>query len=316
MENKVSIIVPNYNRAHLIQETLDSIKSQNYSNWECIIVDDHSTDSSVDVIENFIQNDPRFQLIVRPDNKPKGAGSCRNIGFDKCGGYYVQWFDSDDIMTPEHISALVDVIEQKKLDFAVGDCENFIESRTFIGKPYNFDRKNASIDPITFGMQHIGWITDDFLGKRKILEQTRFNEKIKTDGDEYNFFTKLLHQNTNGFFVNRILTYRRIHENTLSGRQNISRLVLDKKISTIKYLTFLDIEKYNNRELLCWFLSGYMQYSFKVALLGKWPAFAPGSVLKIGKYFGAPKALKFLLSILSARFIGKGYIFLRQAIKY
>ena len=316
MAKKVSIIIPNYNREHLITETLDSIKHQDYPNWECIIVDDHSTDNSVDVIKSYIRNDQRFQLLIRPDDRAKGAGACRNEGFEESRGYYVQWFDSDDLMTPDHISTLVDAIEREQVDFAVGDSVNFIEPREVIGKPYNFDRKNVSIDPVGFGMQQIGWITDDFLGKKEILKGTRFNEKIKTDGDEYNFFTQLLHKNNQGVFVNEILTYRRIHNKALSGNKDMPQSALDKKISIIKFLTFLDIEKYGSRRLLCWFLSGYMQYSYKVALSGNSPFMAVKSFLKIRRHFGSLKASKFVLSLLSARLTGKGYFLLRQAIKY
>lgn len=312
----VSIIIPNYNRAHLITETLDSIKAQDYPDWECIIIDDHSTDDSILVIQRYIAVDERFSLIKRPDNRPKGACACRNYGFELSKGHYVQWFDSDDLMLSDHVSNLVEAIEENNVDFAVGDTLNFTAENNFTGKPYEFNRESAVIDARNYGKQAIGWITDDFLGKRKILKNLEFNEKFQTDGDEYNFFTRLLHENRNGIFVNRILTFRRIHEQTLSRNNENSQLNFYKKISTIKYLTFLDIEKYGDKELLCWFLSGYMQYSFKIGLSKEIPPFFDRSFFKIRKYFSSYKAFSFIISVTSAKYAGRGYMFLKKAIQY
>ena len=96
----ISIIIPTYNRAHLIGETLDSILLQTYPNWECIVVDDGSADNTADVMRDNIKNDNRFQYHQRPDNRKKSPNSCRNYGFELSKGEYIKWFDSDDIMLP------------------------------------------------------------------------------------------------------------------------------------------------------------------------------------------------------------------------
>lgn len=98
MSNKVSIIIPTFNREKLVEETLTSIKNQTYTNWECIIVDDHSTDTTLQVINNFIKNDSRFKCYIRPNDKLKGANSCRNFGLEKVSGNYLMFFDSDDLL--------------------------------------------------------------------------------------------------------------------------------------------------------------------------------------------------------------------------
>ena len=72
-DSLVSIVIPNYNRANLIGETLDSIIQQTYENWECIIVDDRSTDGSIEIIKNYSNKDPRFLLIERPQEYSKGG---------------------------------------------------------------------------------------------------------------------------------------------------------------------------------------------------------------------------------------------------
>jgi glycosyltransferase involved in cell wall biosynthesis len=92
MDNKyhplVSIVIPNYNRESLIEETLNSVLQQTINNWECIIVDDGSTDNSINLIKHFTEKDNRFKLILR-DRKPKGASTCRNIGIAHSRSQYI-----------------------------------------------------------------------------------------------------------------------------------------------------------------------------------------------------------------------------------
>ncbi len=98
MENSlVSIIIPTYNRAHLIGETLDSILAQTYQNWECIIVDDGSTDDTEEVVGAFINRDSRFQLHHRPHNILCGGNGARNYGAELAIAKYIIFFDSDDL---------------------------------------------------------------------------------------------------------------------------------------------------------------------------------------------------------------------------
>ena len=86
MQNKVSIIIPTYNRCHLIGQTLDSIISQSYKNWECIVVDDGSTDYTDELIEFYCRKDFRIRYFRRPKNRLKGANACRNYGWSKSSG--------------------------------------------------------------------------------------------------------------------------------------------------------------------------------------------------------------------------------------
>ncbi|MFG6687628.1 glycosyltransferase family 2 protein [Mariniflexile sp. HNIBRBA6329] len=100
----VSIIIPTFNRAHLIGETLESVLSQTYTNWECIVVDDGSTDHSEEVIGGYVKTNPKIQYHKRPENTIKGASSCRNHGLYKATGLYVIFLDSDDVLLPNCVT--------------------------------------------------------------------------------------------------------------------------------------------------------------------------------------------------------------------
>ncbi|WP_052503411.1 glycosyltransferase family 2 protein [Lacinutrix sp. Hel_I_90] len=119
----ISIIIPIYNRAHLIEETLHYISDQTYKNWECIIVDDGSDDNTVNTVKNYIRKDIRFTLYKRPKNKVKGPSSCRNYGVSLSKGEYIQFFDSDDIMHPEHLQKKREAIMNH--DFVVCQLQAF-----------------------------------------------------------------------------------------------------------------------------------------------------------------------------------------------
>ena len=93
---KVSIIIPNYNKSKYIEQTISSVINQKYKNWECIIIDDFSSDSSVSIISSLIKNEKRFQLIKNSINK--GANFSRNLGLKKSTGDFVLFLDGDDVL--------------------------------------------------------------------------------------------------------------------------------------------------------------------------------------------------------------------------
>src|SRR5690606_26958451 len=105
----VSIIIPTFNRAHLIGETLDSVLAQTYLNWECIVVDDGSTDDTDALMSEYIAKDSRFQYYHRPDAHKPGGNGARNYGFDQSKGGYIQWFDDDDLMCEDFLFSKLEI---------------------------------------------------------------------------------------------------------------------------------------------------------------------------------------------------------------
>jgi glycosyltransferase involved in cell wall biosynthesis len=116
----VSIIIPTYNRAHLIGETLDSILAQSYTNWECIVVDDGSADDTLEVIQKYIAKDSRFFFYSRPETKVKGASSSRNYGLSQSKGELIVFLDSDDWLLPNCLKQRVKfMIDNPTVNFMV-----------------------------------------------------------------------------------------------------------------------------------------------------------------------------------------------------
>ena len=110
----ISIIIPTYNRAEIIVRTLDSVRKQLFRNWECIVVDDGSTDDTEDVLSRFIHVDSRF--IYLRNIRKKGAQGARNTGILNAKGDFVVLFDSDNIMHEDFLQKSYNAVIENSVD--------------------------------------------------------------------------------------------------------------------------------------------------------------------------------------------------------
>ena len=178
MDSKlISIIVPSFNRAHLIADTLNSVFSQTYQKWECIIVDDGSSDNTIDIINSFIEKDSRFSFIKR-NRFPKGAPTCRNIGLDFSNGEFIIYLDSDDILAPY-------CLEQRFNKFSVHFDMDFLvfKSLLFVDKPFSngfyWNIDNEENDLSRFIKLDALWQTSGPIYKKEfLLKMNGFKEDL------------------------------------------------------------------------------------------------------------------------------------------
>lgn len=124
----ISVIIPSYDYGHLIAETLRCLQAQSYENWECLIVDDGSTDNTAAVVNSFVAEDARFQYFSQANQRQAAA---RNLGLKESKGSYVQFLDSDDL------------IEQSKLELQV----NYLEQHPEVDIVYSSVRYFSSENP-------------------------------------------------------------------------------------------------------------------------------------------------------------------------
>jgi len=232
----VSIIIPTYNRAHMIGETLDSILAQTYQHWECLVIDDLSSDDTDMVMKTYCEEDTRFTYYNRPATKPKGANACRNLGLEKFQGKYVVFFDSDDFMTSEHLQVKLKAIEKHDADFIVTKTKD-LSGRKFPNHYYAFN--SVKLTPYNYILHHINWITMDVIIHKRILDQLWFNENLQS-GQEYNFFSKLVVRTTNFHFENKEISLKRTHNDSirkkLDNKQKLAESKFLKEIETLSDL--------------------------------------------------------------------------------
>jgi len=113
MENKpkISIVVPSYNREKVIARTLDCIVAQTFSDWECFVVDDFSTDNTKSLIDIYVQKDCRFHYML--NERKKGAQGARNTGLYHSNADWVWFMDSDDIVHNDFLEKLYGAVTEK-----------------------------------------------------------------------------------------------------------------------------------------------------------------------------------------------------------
>jgi glycosyltransferase involved in cell wall biosynthesis len=241
-----SIIIPIFNRGNLLQHTLDSILNQTYSNWECILVDDGSTDNTIEIIKNNVLLDARFKFYKRPTNFKKGANSCRNYGFSKISGEYVQWFDSDDIMMPSMIEEKISKIIFDKTDIVIARLGFF---KNKIDEFYTDDRKNIESEsnnlPFNFFAGNFWFQTSQPLFRKSFLSSQKklFNTSLDRN-QETELFVRLLIQNPKISYLNDILILQRIHEKSIGGYYSLSseskKYLIDFPAYKLLFLSFLN----------------------------------------------------------------------------
>ena len=123
LKPKVSIITPMYNDEKYIAQTIDSVLSQTYGNWELLIIDDHSNDQSVSIVKNY--EDPRIHLFLNEQNL--GAAQARNVGLQHATGDYVAFLDGDDLWMPKKLERQLAFMEEKACHFS---CTAYHRLRT------------------------------------------------------------------------------------------------------------------------------------------------------------------------------------------
>jgi glycosyltransferase involved in cell wall biosynthesis len=169
---KISIIIPMYNRATLVGETLDSVLAQTYTDWECIVVDDGSTDNSVEVVQKYVDKDSRFKLLIRPEDRIKGAPTCRNIGYENSKGEYIYFFDSDDILATEFLKTVYEKMnETPTAEYGVFQFSDFIETPDIpvrLSRRYNPKAGSLFSQIITYKIQAN---TQNFFWRRSLLQK-------------------------------------------------------------------------------------------------------------------------------------------------
>lgn len=221
-EGLISIIIPTYNRGHLISETLNSITEQTYINWECIIIDDGSTDNTDEVIKKYIEKDSRFKYYHRPKHLVKGACTCRNYGFELSKGRYIKWFDSDDIMKPFFLEVQLNFLDNNKdYDFCSCQWEYFYENKTI---KKNYVKLSTNKLPIySFFLEGHIFATPAPLWRRTFLENKElFDEKLMRSQESDFHFRVLLNKPKYKILENFLFLVRRGHDS------------IEKKSSTIE----------------------------------------------------------------------------------
>jgi len=228
VSNTISIIMATYNRGHFICETLDSILNQTFLNWECLIIDDGSTDTTRDVIEPYLIKDSRLKYYSRTNNYKKGLPGCRNQGLNLAKGDYVIFFDDDDIVHPDNLKICIELITNEKVDYVRYLREVFVGNFLVdFDRSISFDTKILTLDDLPRIIKgEIPFNSCQILWNKKCFENNYFNENLMY-AEEWECYCRILTYGFKGISINKTLFYGRKHSDSNTGEyknRNIIRL--------------------------------------------------------------------------------------------
>lgn len=118
----VSIVVPVYNAAKYIENTIDMVCNQTYKDWELILVDDASRDGSADIIEEYIKDQGKRIRLIRKETNA-GAAAARNSGIDASAGRYIAFLDADDVWAADKLEKQIEFMEKTGAAFSFHSYE-------------------------------------------------------------------------------------------------------------------------------------------------------------------------------------------------
>lgn len=127
---KISIIMPVYNVQDYLEEALQSIQNQTFDDYEVLMVDDGSTDASLEIMKKYSQLDTRF---ISYSKENKGVSQARNYALDRAHGEYVAFLDGDDLMPKRALEAMYRTAKEHKAEIIIGKMQEFsLAKKVFI----------------------------------------------------------------------------------------------------------------------------------------------------------------------------------------
>lgn len=201
---KIDVIIAVYNGASFIEEAIQSVQKQTFAVSKIILVDDGSTDSTLQVLMQLSKEDSRIEVIACPH---RGVSATLNEGIKASTAPWIAFLDADDVW--EH-----NKLEQQRLALQKTNASIcFTLMQEFDNVVENIAQKHiARIDPLK------GYSKTSFLGKSTLFEQYgMFNEAVAI-GDFIDWYSRIVRANEQIVMVEEVLAYRRIHQNnTTSG---------------------------------------------------------------------------------------------------
>ena len=227
---KISVLMPVYNCELYIKEAVDSILNQTYRNFEFLIIDDASTDSTVSIIKQF--NDSRIQLIEKPKNS--GYTNSLNLGLGIAKGEFIARMDGDDISLPERFAKQISIFEANPEIILCGTLLSIIGENKIINLPENHeDIKLALLRGNSIAHPSVMFRNLNAKGFSISYDLT------KEPAEDYDLWVRLL---AVGKFHNlqEVLLQYRVHINQVSKKRETQQVnsALESRLKTLSYINY------------------------------------------------------------------------------
>ena len=244
----ISIIVPIYNTEKYLHECLDSILNQSYTNFEVLLINDGSTDSSGTICQEYVERDSRFRYFEKDNG---GVASARNLGLERSEGTYITFIDSDDWVEFNYLEVLYTALKENDTDVAISTYKRFAQDGVFYLRSYskendeflNIGKRNRNsfleILPKLGELDHSFYSISSKLIKREIIGNLLFDEQVSY-AEDLNFFFRLYLGVESVVYVRDYTYIYRTHDASTS--QNFNELKALHELEIFKRM-FQQIEK-------------------------------------------------------------------------
>lgn len=210
-EALVSIVMPAYNCEKYVVEAINSILVQTYKNWELLVLDDGSKDNTLQIIEEFSQNDSRIKAL--PNGKNMGVSATRNRGIELASGEWIAFLDSDDMWEPEKLEMQFEIVDKEASEFLFTGSSYINEE----GEPYK------GIFEVPEKVTYKKLRNQNVISCSSVLVKKKYFENIKMEKDEmhedYAVWLRILKLGVTAYGVNEPLLIYRISRNSKSGNK-------------------------------------------------------------------------------------------------
>lgn len=242
---RVSIITPSYNSLPFIGETITSVQSQSYENWEMLIVDDASTDHSAVKIKEMIEGDSRIRLLSLNENM--GAAKARNIAIKEARGRYIAFLDSDDIWLPNKLQTQLLFMEETNVAFSYTSYSLIDENSNDLNREVNVPK---SVDyHYLMGNTIIGCLTV-MIDREKVP----YIEMPSVQPEDTALWLELLHKGYEASGIQQMLAKYRIVTNSVSR---------NKIRAAFRYWKLLRAQKPLNLVQTFFYFSKYAYHAYR-----------------------------------------------------
>lgn len=229
----ISVVIPCYNQAKYVRDTIISVKASRYKDFCCVIVNDGSTDNSEEIILDEIRGDKRFKYY-KTENK--GLGHARNFGISKTRSKYILCLDSDDLISPYYIKKGVEFLERYK-NFSI-----FYANANFLYE--NGEEKKWDMVPYSYKSLLLNnMIYCSHIFKRSDYEKTNGYDEDIYGFQDWEFLVQLLDSKSNVYKDNETMFYYRRHSDSMDYA------VKDKRGKYLFYIYNKNKEKYHENNL-------------------------------------------------------------------
>ncbi|HSV89391.1 MAG TPA: glycosyltransferase family A protein [Bacteroidales bacterium] len=220
VQPKVSVIVPCYNSGKFVAETLSCVSKTDYPNWECVIVNDGSTDNSEIIVSEFSKNDSRFRLVTQANSGPSAA---RNMAIKHCTGEYVLPLDADDLISKDYIKEAAEILTNRP------------EIKLVYCLARKFGRKNQAWKLPDYSFEKLlvdNMIFCTAMFRKSDFTKTRgFDETMRSGREDWDFWIEFLKDGGQVFRIEKVHFFYRTHKRSHNKTANESIASIREHIS-------------------------------------------------------------------------------------